>query len=251
MDFLNFDFSQKNIPLGDRTTYMEMMISAIEKFGRNLSWRAFFKLNPHLVSKSKETFGFNSTKAAPRIKELHEFERDLVKLLQNIKFRKRSKPFLSALKKEIKIIEQKKELIIPADKTSNNYLVPTEKYEELVNKEIHKKYKKATVDEVKKVNSDHAQTVKDRDIEDRVFKTAPRDCFITLKDHKEDFTENPKVRMINPTKAEVGKIAMKIIDNVVKEIRAKNENCVQAISTKDVLEWFQSVDDKKSQKFIN
>jgi hypothetical protein len=57
--------------------------------------------------------------------------------------------------------------------------------------------------------------------------------------------------MINPTKAEVGKIAMKIIDNVVKEIRAKNENCVQAISTKDVLEWFKSVDDKKNRKFIN
>jgi hypothetical protein len=87
------------------------------------------------------------------------------------------------------------------------------KYEELIKKEIHKKYKKATVDEVKNVNSDHAQTVKDLDIEDRVFKTAPRDCFITLKDRKEDFSENPKVRMINPTKAEVGKIAMKIIDN--------------------------------------
>jgi predicted transcriptional regulator len=57
--------------------------------------------------------------------------------------------------------------------------------------------------------------------------------------------------MINPTKVLVGKITMKIIDNVVKEIRAKNENCVQAISIKDVLEWFKSVDDKKNRKFIN
>ena len=40
---MNFDFSQKNIPLGDRKTYMEMMIGAIEKFDRNLSWRVFFK----------------------------------------------------------------------------------------------------------------------------------------------------------------------------------------------------------------
>ena len=147
MDSMNFDFSQKNIPLGDRTTYMEMMISAIEKFDRNLSWRAFFKLNPHLVTKSKETFGFNSTKAAPRIKELYEFERDLIKLLQNIRFRRRSKPFLTALKQEIKKINQKEELIIPADKTSNHYLVPADKYKELVDKEIHKKYKKATLDD--------------------------------------------------------------------------------------------------------
>ena len=37
----------------------------------------------------------------------------------------------------------------------------------------------------------------------------------------------------------------------MKEIRANNENCVQDISTKDVLEWFKSVDDKKNRKFIN
>ena len=74
---------------------------------------------------------------------------------------------------------------------------------------------------------------------------------MTLKDHKEDFTVNPKVRLINPTKPQVGKIAMKMIDNIVKKIREKNDNCVQAISTKDVLEWFKSVDDKKHLKFIN
>jgi hypothetical protein len=72
-----------------------------------------------------------------------------------------------------------------------------------------------------------------------------------LKDHKEDFNVNPKVRLINPTKPEVGKIAMKIIDNVVKEIRKKNKNFVQAISTNDVLEWFKSVEDKKHLKFVN
>ena len=75
-----------------------------------------------------------------------------------MKFRRRSKPFLAVLKDEVKKIDQKKDLIIPADKTSNNYLVPADRYEELVNKEIHKQYKKATVDEVKKVNSEHAAT---------------------------------------------------------------------------------------------
>ena len=84
-----------------------------------------------------------------------------------------------------------------------------------------------------------------------MFKTAARDCFITLKDHKEDFSENPKVRLINPTKPEVGRVAMKILDNVVKEIRAMNKQFKQAISTNDVIEWFKDIDDKKSLKFIN
>ena len=97
MDTMNFEFSAKNIPLADRRTYFEMMIQAIEKFGRNISWRVFFKLNPNLVTKGKETFGFGSTKAPPRLLELRAFEKDLVKLMQRIKFRKRSNNFLVTL----------------------------------------------------------------------------------------------------------------------------------------------------------
>ena len=123
--------------------------------------------------------------------------------------------------------------------------------EELVKTEIHKKYKKATVEEVVNVNSEHKQTAVELDLDDRIFKTAPRDAFITLKDHKEDFSTNPKVRMINPTKPEVGRIAMKIVDNIVKQVRAKNATLKQAISTGEVIEWFKAIENKKNLKFIN
>ena len=168
-----------------------------------------------------------------------------------MKFRRRSKPFLASLKDEIKKINQKKELIISADKTNNHYLVTTEEYKDLVNKEIHKKYKKAVPEKVKKVDSEHAKTAAELELDDRIFKTAPRDCFITLKDHKPDFPTNPKVRLINPCKPEVGKIAMQIVDNIVKQIRAKDNSLKQAISTGEVIEWFKSIDDKKHFKFIN
>ena len=47
MDSIEFEFgSSKNIPLASRKEYMEMMIQALEKFDRNLSWHVFFKLNP-------------------------------------------------------------------------------------------------------------------------------------------------------------------------------------------------------------
>ena len=87
---------------------MEMMISAIEKFDRNLSWRALFKLNSNLVTKAKETFGFRSTRATPRIKELKAFERDLVRLVQNKKCWRRSTPFLTVLKEQVRNINLKK-----------------------------------------------------------------------------------------------------------------------------------------------
>jgi len=54
-----------------------------------------------------------------------------------------------------------------------------------------------------------------------VFKTTPREAFITLKDHKEDFEVNPKVRLLNPGKPEIGRPAMKILDNIVKNVREK------------------------------
>ena len=124
MDSIEFEFgSARNIPLTSRKEYMEMVIQALEKFNRNISWRVHFKMNPPSASNEKETFGFNSSRAPPRIKELKGFEKDLVKLVQNIKFRKRSNPFLTTLKKEIEKISEQKDLIIPADKTTNRYLV--------------------------------------------------------------------------------------------------------------------------------
>ena len=161
---MNFECSPKNIPLGDKKTYMEMMIQAIEKFGRNISWRAFFKLNPNHVTNSKETFGFRSTKAAPRLKQLKDFERDFVKLMQNIKFRRRGNNFLANLNEEVKKISQEKNLIVSADKTTNNYLVPPLKYKKLLDKEIQKCYKKDSIQNVQKVELEHKKTAEDLDL---------------------------------------------------------------------------------------
>ena len=84
-----------------------------------------------------------------------------------------------------------------------------------------------------------------------MFSTTPREAFITLKDHKEDFDTNPKVRLINPCKPEVGKVAMKILDDIVKEIKSKNIQLNQATNTKAVLDWFMSIKNKRIYKFIN
>ena len=246
---MNFEFSAKNIPIADQRTFKEMMIKAIEKFGRNLSWRALFKLNPSHVRNVKECYGFRSTRAAPRIAELKAFEKDLVKLLQNIKFRKRSNKFLGELNKQCRKISQQNKLIVPADKTTNNYLVTTEKYKSLVNKEIHKNYRKETPKNVEKVNKEHGKTVRELELDDRVFKTAPRNAFVTLKDHKPDFQNRPSVRLINPTKPEIGKIAMQILDNMVKEIRSKT-GLKQCTNTMEVINWFKELKNRNRLSWL-
>ena len=101
------------------------------------------------------------------------------------------------------------------------------------------------------MNAEHAKTAEELEVADRMFITTPREAFITLKDHKEDFHTNPKVRLINPTKPEVGKVAKRILDDIIKEIRSKNNQLNQATNTKSVLEWFKSIRNKRIYKFIN
>ena len=47
-------------------------------------------------------------------------------------------------------------------------------------------------------------------IDNRVETLAPKESFITLKDHKDNFQNNPTCRLINPTKPELGKVSKQI-----------------------------------------
>ena len=49
METIVLEHSDKNIPVGDKGTYLKMFISAVEKFDRNLHWAAFFFLNSDQV----------------------------------------------------------------------------------------------------------------------------------------------------------------------------------------------------------
>ena len=48
------------------------------------------------------------------------------------------------------------------------------------------------------------------------------DAFIALKDHKPNFTTNPKSRLINPLKSELGKVSIFLIEKVNTIIRDKS-----------------------------
>ena len=60
-----------------------------------------------------------------------------------------------------------------------------------------------------------AQSLK---IDDRVETLAPKESFITLKDHKDNFQNNPTCRLINPTKSELGILSKQILDKINKTI---------------------------------
>ena len=84
-------------------------------------------------------------------------------------------------------IDKQKLMIIPADKTSNNYLVPPSKYKKLLKKEVQKDYKRESELEVENVINEHRETNIDLELSDRVYGTVPRNAFIYLKTTKKIF----------------------------------------------------------------
>ena len=56
--------------------------------------------------------------------------------------------------------------------------------------------------------------MKDRDILNRMLTNGKNECFITLKDHKPNFKNNPKVRLINRVKNEIDRIRKNILDKI-------------------------------------
>ena len=130
-------------------------------------------------------------------------------LVRNIKFRRQPNQFQNQLKNDVKKIKQETRAHIKADKSNNFYKMENEDYKKLVEKEIQKEYRKATKNEVKNIENIHKDIVTKLDLEERVFETVESQCFATLKDHKENFDNNPSVRLINPFKPEIGKISKK------------------------------------------
>ena len=77
-----------------------------------------------------------------------------------------------------------------------------------------------------------------------------REAFISLKDHKENFENNPKCRLINPANSESGKLSKIILDEINSNLRQKL-NLNQWRNTKQVIEWFGNIKDKERHSFIS
>ena len=96
-------------------------------------------------------------------------------------------------------ISKQESVIVPADKTANNYLLTKEQYSNLLRKDIRKSYRKAADQDIEETVKEQQKIVSDLELEDRVFASKERNSYITLKDHKDHFEEDPRVRLINPS----------------------------------------------------
>ena len=85
-------------------------------------------------------------------------------------------------------------------------------------------------------------------IENHLPSTKLNPAFITIKDYKENFTNNAKCRLINPTKQEIGKVSQKNLDKMNVSIRC-NADVNQWRSTKEFIRWFNNLENKKQLSY--
>ena len=248
MDPVNFGHSIKDIPVPSKKIYCSRLINSMEKFMQSLRWRVIFFLFPS-ISSQKEHFDFKSLKIPDPVEQLEDFENDLIKMVKNIEFRPVNNKFQSKLKDEKNFVHNQSRIIVAADKTTNHFLMNTKEYKETVDKHVQKEYKKVNASVVDSINNAHKSIVRKLELQDRVFRTSERQAFITAKDHKEDFANAPKFRLISPMKPELGKIAKKIFSRVIVKIRSSTD-LKQMKNVYSVIEWFKKLQNKKTLSFI-
>ena len=138
------------------------------------------------------------------VESIKDFEKDLRKMIENIQFRRVSSAFLLKLNEDIKNIKSSKKMFISADKTQNFYEIKREDHEKILYENLTKTYKKANLSLPTKINIEAKNIAKEFNLDEKRNIMAKQHCFVTTKDYKPDFCTNPKYRLLNPAKSELG-----------------------------------------------
>ena len=136
-----------------------------------------------------------------------------------------------------------------ADKTSNFYEMTKEHYEKTLLDNVTKGYKQCKDSALRKVNLEAKEFAEHFCVDDKLEVMAEQPCFFTIKDHKDDFRTNPKYRLINPNKSELGLLSKRVIEDVNDRLRNRI-NVNQWQSSSAVIKWFKEIPEKADSSFL-
>ena len=118
--------------------------------------------------------------------------------------------------------------------------------------QLTKSYCKADEQSINSVNQELNDMATELDIGDRIETTARQQAFISLKDHKENFQHNPKCRLLNPAKNNLGLISKQILDRINSCIRSQTTcNVNQWGNTHSIIDRFSAIKNKSQCTFLS
>ena len=126
--------------------------------------------------------------SSPRpVKELTPFKNKTISIVKNIKFRKVRNHFEDQLQQDLKRMKLSNETMTFGDKTTNIYRLIKEEHDKILNDS------KAINNIKKKINATGKQALRNNKVLKRMQTNVENNCFISLKDHKENFQNNSTV----------------------------------------------------------
>ena len=101
------------------------------------------------------------------------------------------------------------------DKTGNRYEVSVSDYQRLMHDNLTRDYKLDNENKLTKIDSDTKKHARSLEISDRMECHQPVQRLLDyLKDHKEDFPNAIKCRVINPACNNLGKVSKRVLDKI-------------------------------------
>ena len=169
-------------------------------------------------------------------------------MLNNIQFWKTQDKFQTLLNNDIQRIKNSTKPFIPADKTTNLYELDKMQHEKLIQNNITTSYKKASKEIISNINQEAKAVATQLDIQDRTQRIAERKAFISLKDHKEKYANNPTCRLIRPAKNKIGRISKQILQRINADVQNQT-SLNQWKNSSSVIEWLKNIPDKHQYTF--
>ena len=122
------------------------------------------------------------TKDLSLIQNTHQSES--YDLIGNVQFSKSENCFQKQIKQDLRTLKSKGQVIVEADKTTNLYTVPVEKYNEILHQNITKGYKTSTNGRKADIDKKTNTIARKLKIENKMVQHTSTSAFVTLKDHR-------------------------------------------------------------------
>ena len=140
-------------------------------------------------------------------------------------------------------------MLLFADKSTNLYELSRDHYENLLHDNITQTYQKTRYQTKKKIDREAKKFAKSLGLDERMECYSDQSAFITLKDHKANFKNNTKCRLINPSKSEIGLFSKHYLSSIITVVTEKSD-VNQWKNTSTAVKWFENLQNKQKRRFI-
>ena len=127
--------------------------------------------------------------------------------------------------------------------------MPPGQYNSLLKNNIAKTYRKTELITKTKIDKETSNLSKPLKLDKKMECYAERHTFITSKNHKENFKQKTKCRLISLAKRETGRVSKKYLEQIIRDVNNITKFS-QWRNTFPAIKWFQNISNKYNYSFI-